>query len=145
MSRKTRGFTLINLTIIIIIIGILIGIYLGTIRSSAQVVNNSGIPALKVEVGTVQFTEVIEGGCFEGCSSGFIDVSVGNNNIRFQQTDETMVELGDLGVFEAGSYYAVNIRTVAGTLCAELWIRHQTDREFNLDEENRDLVASTCP
>lgn len=112
-------------------------------RASVQVVNNSGTLIHKVKVGGVEFTENLEY-CATGCSTGFIDVPQGTNNIQLQQTSGgTWTDLGDLGPFENGRHYAVNIRT-DGSFCAELWIRHQTSTTFN-DDTTKDKIASNCP
>lgn len=116
----------------------------GTFNPSCQVVNNSGTLIHKVFVGGVEFTENLSY-CGDGCSTGFLDVPLGSNNIQLQQTSGgTMLELGDIGPFENGRHHAVNIRTLGGEFCAELWHRTDTNSEFNNDT-SRTLISGNCP
>ena len=109
---------------------------------SVQVVNNSGVLFYKVKVGGVEFTEHLDE-CADGCSTGFIRVPEGSNTIQLQQTSGgPWLDLGDLGSFQRGLHYAVNIRA-GGAFCAELWRRYQTTPIFN-DDMTKELVASSC-
>lgn len=128
--------------LLILLILIFLWYFFSKKAPSTQVTNNSGTLIYKVKVGGVEFTENLSY-CADGCSTGFIDVPEGSNNIQLQQTSGgTWVDLGDLGSFEKGSHYSVNIKTGA-LFCAELWKRHQTNSTFN-DDTTRELVASNC-
>lgn len=133
------------LWLLLIILIILILIYLWYRNQqdpSTQVVNNSATLVFKVKVGSVEFTENLSM-CGEGCSTGFIDVPDGDNNIMLQVEDGgAWVDLGNVGPFGKNKLYAVNIR-ITGSYCAELWRRHQADSTFN-DDTSKELVSSNC-
>ncbi|MBI5755878.1 MAG: hypothetical protein HZA12_03045 [Nitrospirae bacterium] len=127
----------------------------GSITSSAQVANNSGGRIDHVNVGNVSFSENLsyntslyttDNGsyCGDGCSTGFLDVPDGTNNVVVYQTaTSTPVSVGSLGSFVAGNHYAVNIRNVSNSYCAELWQKLDTTTHFN-DDTTRVLISTTC-
>ncbi|MCP4135138.1 MAG: hypothetical protein GY754_29480 [bacterium] len=113
------------------------------IAPSTQVTNNSGFLINKVTVGGVEFTENLSY-CYDGCSTGFIDVDEGSNAIMLQRTASSAWEtIGSVGSFEANTHYAVNIVMNGSDLCAELYIRHQTDSYFN-DDTTKELIDTVC-
>jgi N-acetylneuraminic acid mutarotase len=114
----------------------------GPANPIAQVVNNTGGPLFQATVGGVTFTENLSF-CGDGCSTGFIDVPAGSNQLAVQQSAPSApTTIGSLGNFANGNKYAVNIRNVGG-YCAELWQRFDTNPIFNSDT-TRTLVATTC-
>lgn len=114
-----------------------------TAQPTAQVVNNSGGLIDHVNVGNVTFTEIISS-CDGGCSTGFLAVAERTNNVVVYQTaTSNPVSVGSLGLFVAGNDYAVNIRNVNASYCAELWQRLDTSTEFNNDT-TRVLIGTTC-
>jgi len=121
-----------------------------------QVVNNSGGRIDHVTVGSVTFTQNLsyntslfstDNGsfCGDGCSTGFSDVSEGSHPVTVYQTaTSTPVSLGSSGSVVAGGFYAVNIRSMSGSYCAELWDRTgNTSPIFNNDAV-RVLLSSSC-
>ena len=96
-----------------------------------------------MNVGSVTFSENLSY-CSDGCSTGFSDVAEGTNTITVKQTSASAsVSVGSLGSFQKGNSYAVNIRTVNGSYCAELWQRLNTAPFFNNDT-TRVLISTTC-
>ena len=127
----------------------------GNTAPSAQVVNISGGRIDHANVGSVTFSEhlsynrllyVTDNGsyCGDGCWTGFSDVVEGTDAISISQTATSgAVEVGPLGSFQKGRFYAVNVRKVSGRYCAELWQRMGTGQKFN-DDTTRLLVTSSC-
>ncbi len=108
----------------------------------AQVVNNSGDSIYQVNVGDTIFT--LTGRGSSGGSTGFSDVAEGTNTITVKQTSTSAsVSVGSLGSFQKDTGYAVNIRKVSGSYCAELWQRLNADSSFN-DDTTRVLISTTC-
>lgn len=70
----------------------------------------------------------------------------GTNTITVKQTSTSAsVSVGSLGSFQKGisKNYAVNIRKVSGSYCAELWQRLDTNFNFD-DDTTRVLISTTC-
>jgi hypothetical protein len=133
---------LIMVLLILLILIALLYFFFSKKAPSTQVTNNSGTRIHMVKVGGVEFTENLSY-CADGCSTGFINVPQGTNNIQLQQTSGgSWIDLGDLGLFEKGLHYSVNIKS-NDLFCVELWKRHQTSTTFN-DDTTRELVASNC-
>lgn len=81
-----------------------------------------------------------------GGSTGFSYVAEGTNTITVKQTSTSAsVSVGSLGSFQKGisKNYAMNIRTVSGSYCAELWQRLDTNSNFD-DNTTRVLISTTC-
>ena len=109
-----------------------------------QVVNSSDGLIDHVDVGSVTFRGPLSD-CTGGCSTGFSDVLEGSQPVTVYHTATSIpVSLGSIGPLVAGSRYAVNIRSISGGYCAELWDRTgNTDPIFN-DDTTRVLLSSSC-
>jgi hypothetical protein len=114
-------------------------------KPSVQVVNNSGQTIYQVKVGNVLFSRHI-GTCSDGCSTGFKNVTAGNNTISVRvEPTSSWVVMGTLKGFEDNNHYAVNL--IAGSRdsegCAELYIRYNTTPYFN-DDRTKEKIGKIC-
>lgn len=109
----------------------------------AQVVNNSGVNIFQVKVGKVVFHENLSS-CADGCSTGFQKIAGPSNPIAVKMdSTSSWVNIGSLGNFEGCLNYAVNIVKKGNTLCAELYLRKNTDSTFNNDTTKK-KISQTC-
>jgi hypothetical protein len=108
-----------------------------------QVVNNAGISIFQVKVGKTVFHENLSA-CFDGCSTGFLKVSAGYHpvDVKLAKT-ASWVNIGSLGPFEGCLKYAVNIVKKGNTVCAELYVRKNTNPPFNNDV-TRKKIHQVC-
>jgi hypothetical protein len=111
-----------------------------------QVVNNSGGDIDHVDVGSVTFRNPLSECEGTGCSTPFFDVSEGSHPVTVYQTATSPPDsLGSIGGFVAGRQYALNIRSISGSYCAELWNRpRNTNGPVFNDDTTRVLVSSSC-
>lgn len=119
---------------------------------SAEVVNNSGGRIDHVNVGNITFTKnlsyntvkyLTDNGsyCGDGCSTENIYVTEGASVVTVSQTATSgAVQVGSLGPFQKGKSYAVNVRKLNASYCAELWQRPQASGPFN-DDATRVLIS----
>lgn len=119
---------------------------------STEVVNNSGGRIDHVNVGNVTFTENLsynttkygtDNGsyCGDGCSTRSLHVAEGTSAITVSEMATSgAVQVGSLGSFQKDKSYAVNVRKVNSSYCAELWQRLDASGPFN-DDATRVLIS----
>lgn len=131
------------LAVVVLVVLLVSGCFLSSEPPSALVVNNSADLLHQVLVGSTVFSENL-GNCNTGCATGSKDVASGINAIAVHSHSAAdPAGAGSLGAFRKELVYAVNIRTLDGAYCAELWELRGTDVVFNEDETRR-FVDTTC-
>ncbi|RPI76646.1 MAG: hypothetical protein EHM45_12285, partial [Desulfobacteraceae bacterium] len=114
-----------------------------TTPPDTQVVNNAGVKIHQVKVGNVILQENLST-CTDGCSTGFKTVNKGQNQVAVKMNSTSAwVSLGSLGKFEECTHYAVNLIKKDKKLCAELFLRKNTDPTFNNDP-TKQKMRETC-
>ena len=110
---------------------------------ATQVVNNSGIKIFQVKVGNTIFKNNLSR-CSNGCSTGFKNVKPGKKQIYIKTVMAApWKNIGVLGEFKGCKKYAVNIKKKGQMICAELFLRLNTDPTFNNDKTKK-KIASIC-
>ncbi len=109
-----------------------------------QVVNNSGVAIFQVKVDDKIFSEHL-GECFDGCSTGFMQVKAGSNQVSVKMTAIAPWQVvGSLSGFEYNKHYSVNMVSGKGGLCAALYFLADTSIPFNDNHSKRAVGAAVC-
>ncbi len=110
---------------------------------AAQIVNNSGMKIFQVKIGGITFQNNLSR-CSNGCSTGFKNVKPGKHQIYIKTVRTApWKNIGVLGEFKGCKKYAVNIKKKGQMICAELFLRLNTDPTFNNDKTKK-KIASIC-